>query len=452
MLDDKPRKRADEVRFGEEHLYEVIEPVIPVYDPVPPGLDAVTPGPVLAGWLSSIDVSRVSPHDRIVVLKAHDRLVSHFQAKRYRDMVAVADAEADLWQDHGGLVHHADEAGGVEVGAALTLTRRGADIEMTMALSLFRRLPRLAGMLEAGIIDVARAKVIERATGHLTDTGARDVVDAVADVASTLTTGELGARIRRLCIESDPDDAKDRYETAVDGRRVVATPTDDGAANLSGFDLAPDRVQGAMGRINTIARAMRGDGETRTMDQLRADIYLDLLNGIDHHTAGPGVIDLTVSEGTLTGDNDQPGHLAGHGPVTADVARRIATSYSNTGCHITLTDSDTDGIGSGVGNDGGLVGVDTTRRYPTAIQRRRIEARDPVCVFPGCRTPSTRSDIDHIVAVADGGTTTDENLAPLCRYHHRIKHRYGWTYQRTTDGRYQWTSPTGHTYTKTRPP
>ncbi|VAV93912.1 hypothetical protein MNBD_ACTINO01-548 [hydrothermal vent metagenome] len=445
MLDDKPRLRAGEIRFGEEHLYEVIEPVIRIYDQVPPGLGAVAPGPVLAGWLSSIDVSSISPHDRIVVLQAHDRLVSHFQAQRYRDMVAVADAEADEWGDRGGLCHDADEAGGVEVGAALTLTRRGADIEMTMALSLFRRLPRLAGMLEAGIIDVARVRVIERATGHLSDTGARGVVDAVADVASTLTTGELGAQIRRLCIESDPDDARDRYETAVDGRRVVMTPTDDGAANLSGFDLVPDRAQAAMGRINTIARAMRGDGETRSMDQLRADIYLDLLNGVEHHTARPSVIDLTVSKETLTRDNDQPGHLGGYGPVIADVARRIATSYTGTECRITLTHGNSN-------VEDGVTAVDTTRRYPTTAQRRRIETRDRVCVFPGCRIPAINCDIDHIVAVANGGTTTDDNLAPLCRYHHRIKHEHGWTYQRTTHGRYEWTSPTGHTYTKTRPP
>jgi hypothetical protein len=65
--------------------------------------------------------------------------------------------------------------------------------------------------------------------------------------------------------------------------------------------------------------------------------------------------------------------------------------------------------------------------------------------------PSTRCDIDHIVAVTDGGATTDDNLAPLCRYHHRIKHDHHWTYRRLPTGDYRWTSPTGHTYTKIRP-
>jgi hypothetical protein len=439
---------ADEVPFGEESKFRVVERVGPVYDGIPPGLDAMAPGPVLAGWLSSIDVSRVSPFDRIVVLRAHRRLVSHFQAQMYRDMVSVADAQADEWGDELAL-HAADESAGVEVGAALYLTRRGADIEMGFALDLFRRLPQLAAMLEAGVVDGARAKVIERATGHLTDARAQDVVDAVADAAPTLTSGELRAKIRRLCIETDPDDAKDRYEAALDQRKVVLVATDAGTANLSGLDLAPDRVQAARSRIDRIARSMRGSGETRSMDQLRADVFLDILNGVDHHTARQGAIELTVDRATLTGHNDHPGHLGGYGPVTADVARRIVRGHVDAALRITVTD-----IEAGVtpSNGGRPVGVDSTRRYPTAAQRRRIETRDRVCVFPGCRMPAVDCDIDHIVAVADGGATTDDNLAPLCRYHHRVKHDHGWTYRRLATGDYRWTSPTGHTYTKIRPP
>ncbi len=247
MLDDKPRKRAGEIRFGEEHLYEVIEPVIPVYDPVPPGLDAVTPGPVLAGWLSSIDVSRVSPYDRIVVLKAHDRLVSHFQAHRYRDMAAVAEAEAELWGDPDGVDHENDEAAAAEVRVALHLTRRSTDIEMGLALEMRRRLPALFELLASGAIDVARAKAIERSTMHLADNTAQEIVELLASDAPTMTTGELRARIRKLCIEADPEEARERYTAAVDQRKVVAETTDAGTAHLLGMDLPPDRVEAITG-------------------------------------------------------------------------------------------------------------------------------------------------------------------------------------------------------------
>ena len=437
MLNVNDTIAVDEVPFGEEHRFGVVKPPGRVYAPIPAGLDVMAPGPVLAGWLSSIEVSEVSAFDRIVVLRAHRRLASHFQAAMYRDMVAVADAEAEVWGDDLAL-SVTDEAAGAEVGTALHLTRRGGDIEMGFALDLFRRLPKLFDLLESGIIDVARAKAIERATTHLSDAAAQDVVDAVADDAGAMTTGQLRAEIRGLCIETDTNDARDRYETAVQGRRVVNEATDSGTANLSGLDLAPDRVQAAMHCIDTIARGLRGSGETRTMDQLRADVYLDLLNGINHSTGGGGVVDIAVDLATLTGLADHPGDLAGYGPVIADIARRVTRDQIDAQWRVAVIDPDT----------GNLVAAGVTGRRPTVAQRRRIEMRDRFCVFPGCRISATRSDIDHIVAIADGGKTTDDNLAPLCRYHHRIKHDHRWTYQRLPNGNYQWKSPTGHTYTK----
>jgi hypothetical protein len=61
--------------------------------------------------------------------------------------------------------------------------------------------------------------------------------------------------------------------------------------------------------------------------------------------------------------------------------------------------------------------------------------------------PSIVCDIDHTVAVADGGETCDCHLAPLCRHDHCMKHANGWTYKVRADSRIQWTSPLGHTYT-----
>ncbi len=43
------------------------------------------------------------------------------------------------------------------------------------------------------------------------------------------------------------------------------------------------------------------------------------------------------------------------------------------------------------------------------------------CVFPHCTRPAQRCDTDHVVAYADGGSTSSENTAPLCRRHHRAK-------------------------------
>jgi hypothetical protein len=92
----------------------------------------------------------------------------------------------------------------------LQLTRRTADAELGFALDLRRRLPRVWAMLVAGDIDVRRARTIVSATSHLSMALAREVVDQVVEHAPRWTTGQLTARLRRLAIETDPEDAKQR--------------------------------------------------------------------------------------------------------------------------------------------------------------------------------------------------------------------------------------------------
>lgn len=260
-----------------------------------------------------------------------------------------------------------------------------------------------------------------------------------------MTTGELGAWIRKLCVDDDPQEAKERYDRSVADRRVVAQPMVEGTANLSGHNLPPDRVTAITRRINKMARSLRGGEETRTMDQLRADIYLDLLQGTCGTTAGVGseargVVHLTVDLDTLAGLNDHSGELNGFAPVISDITRRVAADQHDAQWQYTVTDTRTGEIHTG-----------TTRRRPTRSQRRRIEARDRTCVFPGCRMPAIDSDIDHKKTWQEGGATTEDNLVPLCRRDHCLKHN-GWIYEILDNGDCCWTSPLGHTYTSQRAP
>ena len=63
--------------------------VVCEYDQIPSDLDDMPPGPFLAGYLSLIDVSRLSGYDQIIVLRAHQRMASFYQAATYQDMAAV---------------------------------------------------------------------------------------------------------------------------------------------------------------------------------------------------------------------------------------------------------------------------------------------------------------------------------------------------------------------------
>lgn len=397
------------------------------------------PGPILAGFLSSIDVSAVSGYDRIVVMRAERRMASHYNARMYQTMASVTDAMSDEFDDDPFDAH---SSAAMEIRAALHLTRRATDVELAFALDLRQRLPKVSKMLTSGVIDVRRARTIERETCHLSDAAARGVADRVAEAAPTMTTGQLAARLRRLCIEVDPGEAEQRYEQSVVDRRVVLEPTEMGTANLLGLDLPPHRAAFVARRINKIARSLRGGGETRTMDQLRADVFLDLLLAGGTTEKGASVVDIRVDLDTLTLLADHPGDLGGYGPVIADIARQVVDDQHGSEWRYTVTDT----------RDGHLVHNGTTRRRPSADQRRSVEARNPTCVFPGCRMPGADCDLDHRVPWSECGRTSADDLKPLCRHDHVGRHRFRWSYEILANDHCRWTSRLGHTYTTSGTP
>jgi 5-methylcytosine-specific restriction endonuclease McrA len=64
------------------------------------------------------------------------------------------------------------------------------------------------------------------------------------------------------------------------------------------------------------------------------------------------------------------------------------------------------------------------RTIPASI-RSALEARDVTCSVPGCNKKRDL-EIDHIVPLAEGGDTSLDNLARLCRWHHAQKTHHGW--------------------------
>ena len=322
------------------------------------------------------------------------------------------------------------------VGAALHLTRRSAERTVDLALSLRQRLPQVWETLQTGQIDLDRAKVIDDETSGVDSATADEVAEKVLEAAATLTTGQLRARIQRLVLETDPQAAQQRYEQAVADRALIRDANPDGTADLRGVQLPPHKAGTAMARINRYAQHLKHAGDTRSIDQIRADVFLDLLNGkqlADH--GSKGVVDISIDLKTLAELSDAPGDLAGYGPIIADIAREVTRSQLNSEWRTTVTNE-----------SGDIIHVGTTSRRPTLTMKRLIQAQHPRCVHPGCRMPAIQCDIDHRVAVIDGGPTCRCNLAPLCRHHHRAKHEGRWQYFLKDGTEYRWISPLAHHY------
>ena len=141
--------------------------------------------------------------------------------------------------------------------------------------------------------------------------------------------------------------------------------------------------------------------------------------------------DTPTAASDLTGS--YPAELAGYGVITA--GQVVALASQDATWRRLLTDPVT----------GELSDLARCQYRPPAALADHVRARDRQCVFPGCVVPAARCDLDHRVPYP-GGETSVENLAALCRHHHRLKHQAGWRLRRRADGAHVWTSPQEREY------
>jgi hypothetical protein len=139
---------------------------------------------------------------------------------------------------------------------------------------------------------------------------------------------------------------------------------------------------------------------------------------------------LEVLLGCSTGGGRGVCEIAGVGPVSAEVARRLACDAD-----VTL---------SVEREDGSILDQGRARREPTVAQRLEIDRRDKGCRFPGC-TFTEFTDVHHIRHWVKGGETNLDNLVTLCDRHHKAVHELGWDVRGTADGILSFTSPHGRT-------
>jgi hypothetical protein len=62
-------------------------------------------------------------------------------------------------------------------------------------------------------------------------------------------------------------------------------------------------------------------------------------------------------------------------------------------------------------------------------------------VWPGCDRPPPFTDAHHLTSWIDGGATALDNLALVCRVHHRTVHEGRWQLARAAGGNWAATPP-----------
>jgi hypothetical protein len=379
-----------------------------------------------------------------------------------------------------------------ELGSVLGISSTAAKKLVGHALELRHRLPRLWDQVHAGQVPAWRARAVADTTIHsspaLTAEAAGFVDAQVAAVAGRIGSAQLdrlvAETIKRYDLATaDPSkDPEDGWQH-VDPRHVTVNKDDvhyAGTLHLEAdLDLADaldlDRavahhaaVQKALGsELSLDARRAKALG-----DLARTQTALDL--AFQDGGAEDGGAEARTSTNAHADANadadDQPNlpqarevviHAHFDASMSGDATVFGPTGRMENGQRLVLLDQ----IRSWCSDSRTKVTIKpvidlntqlTAKGYeiPDRI-REQVQLRDRTCVFPRCTRPARACDIDHVIAYdhdaeAEGrpqpGPTSTDNLACLCRFHHRLKTHSAWTYRMTEAGAFEWTSPHGLRY------
>ena len=422
-----------------------------------PSVEDMPPGLELARLLHDAGLPDVGAYELVEVIAGWQRIASWAAARQAAAIMELSRRSQMQPTENGRRVESMSplRVTATEVAARLALTPSEGEGLAARARVWCTELPATWAALCAGRIDVRKAEVIADALrGHTLDL-ARQVEAEVLELAEQMTAPRLRRAIIRALHRLDPETMAGKAQNAKDNRYVRFTPAKDGMAWLEAY-LPADDAAALQTAVDAAAAAMkRADpGDGRTLAQRRADAlaqlgWLALATGrlggcvcgqsLDGQHRRPVSVQVTVPIGLLLGlDDTHPAELAGYGPIPAEVARRLAAHGT---WRRLLTDP----------ASGTLLDYGRTRYDPPPDLVEHVHARDQRCRWPGCDKPAPACDTDHTIPYPDGPTAAG-NLGPFCEPHHIGKHHSRWKASQPSPGRFEWTSPTGHTYTVTPEP
>jgi Domain of unknown function (DUF222) len=339
------------------------------------------------------------------------------------------------------------DAVAAEVSAVQNISHARAVGQVQFACALAHRLPSVAKVFAAGVIDFRMVSTIISRTENVES----DVMPALDEAIARhcvkwmkLSGPKLRDRVDLWVAKFDP--AGVRVPPKVnDNRYVEVYPTSPGMAGVSAYLRAADGAALDQ-RLDALAATVCAN-DPRTKEQRRADACGALGRGESRLACGCGsdqcpataqrnaaaaaVIHVLAEQATVDGTSDHPGYLPGFGIVPAESVRELAGSAK-----LLPLEVPPDMVEPGYRPSAGLAAF--------------IRWRDLTCRWPGCDRPAQRCDIDHTVPWPLGPTHPSDNKC-YCRIHHLIKTFLagigGWSDQQLADGTVIFTAPTGHIYT-----
>ncbi len=361
----------------------------------------------LADYAQAFDANELLASEAEVVVR--DVVAVTNLANTIKMLAARRVADSASWKHRG----HRTAA---EWLAAQTKSNVGEAIGALEAAEKLGDCPQVEAKARVGELSEAQTQALAKAVSLVPSAESRLLSVAESDGLNKL-------RDECRAVTNTGEDVEVRQARLHRERSLRQWTDDDGAFRLAA-KLTPDAGAKLLGALAPFEKAAferaRADGRHEPHEAYRADALVDLaeasLSGQTSETSTCRKPSFTVlvDAGALLRGHAEPGEtceIPGVGPVPVSLLREQADAAV---WHILATD-----------------GVDIraycslTRHVPTSL-RVALEARDRECVVPGCNV-TTGLEIDHILPLELGGTTTYVNLARLCHHHHQeMKHRRGW--------------------------
>lgn len=312
--------------------------------------EAATPG--LTGWARRHNILAEATFPVVERIGALERLKAWVDAQQVREMARLVEFCTAL-APPGRELHETFQSCAAEIAAMLRLAPATAGGRLERATRLYERLPDTWAAVRAGTLSLTGADRLVSATLHCSVEEARRVEAHVLPKAGAKTPGDIQRAAARAVLRIAPEAAAKRHRKAKADRRVALYPDSDGMVHLDA--LVPAEAGVAMYNVlDAYARANAAKDDPRGVDARRVDALIDLVLGRrDPHAPGSrrsaggpdggrdvcctntrptpawgadirAEIRVTVAATTLLGLDNNPGELAGFGPITADVARELA--------------------------------------------------------------------------------------------------------------------------------
>jgi len=381
-----------------------------------------------------------------------------------------------------------------ELGAALGMSTFAAAGLVGDALELRHRLPRLWRRVKSSDLTVWRARRIADQTKSLSMEAASYVDDQVSWCAHRISPARVQHLVDAALLRFDAEGAAAQAAAAREGRGVWVGDQISTGGTLSVM-MEADAVDVAAfdGTLTEIADGLGRLGDPDGVDVRRSKAVgviadpqgaLNLLAG--KAAVAEGAEPAGAAEAAVDDANKDVAECRPRVPVapkrkplmlyvhlSADAVRASVATAAQTAAAADAADASVarvEGLGPVLAEQvRAWAGCADLRVQPVIdlADRRSVDSyevparmseqvllRDPCCPFPYCSNLSRHKDNDHVVQFDSGdadqrpppGQTSPDNLAPLCRRHHRIKTHSAWRYVMAPLGTYLWTSPRGRRY------